>query len=117
MLNGSGVLLPQLAPPLKEAEAINACAPPFDQRSCCQTAIALPAVTGLTATKGSTSVFGKFVPPAAGAVQLATGLGPEIRNGPLTPSATPAAAKPTTAIAVARMILLMYPPCFADTCR
>src|SRR5437763_16662588 len=75
MLNGNGVRDPQVAPPSTEAAAMSACAPPFDQRSCCQTAIWLAGFAGLTALNGSTSVFTKLVPPPAGAVQAATGLG------------------------------------------
>src|SRR5713101_57509 len=48
-------LSPQVAPPSVEKPASRPCAPPFDQRSCCQTPMMLPAVCGLTATKGSSS--------------------------------------------------------------
>src|SRR4051794_32228423 len=75
ILNGRGVCEPHVTPLLKEAAAISACAPPFDQRSCCQTAIRLASLAGLTALNGSTSVFRKLVPPAAGAAHVATGLG------------------------------------------
>src|SRR6266568_1139772 len=57
-LKGS-VLSPQVLPPLVEKPATSPCAPPFDQRSCCQTpttlTCAVPIVAGLTETQGSTS--------------------------------------------------------------
>src|SRR5712692_3176995 len=48
-------LSPQVLPPSVEKPASRPCAPPFDQRSCCQTPMLLSAVCGLTATKGSSS--------------------------------------------------------------
>src|SRR6266581_5295955 len=55
------VVSPQLAPPLVEKPATSPCAPPFDQRSCCQTpttlTCAVPIVAGLTETQGSTSAL------------------------------------------------------------
>jgi hypothetical protein len=57
-LNGSACCDPHVTAPSNDAAAINACAPPFDQRSCCQTAIWLAGFAGLTALNGSTSVFG-----------------------------------------------------------
>ena|SRR6266545_3100718 len=74
MLNGSACCEPHVTPPSNDAAAINACAPPFDQRPWCQTAIWLAVLAGFTALNGSTSVFGSMVPPAAGAVHPATGL-------------------------------------------
>src|SRR5689334_22827042 len=94
-LNGSPCGVDQFAPPFEDVADMSPCAPPFDQRSCCHTAIALPVLTGSTATNGSTSELTKAVPPAAGAGQLANGLGPEIVTGPLSASAAPTAARAT----------------------
>src|SRR5262245_33139606 len=113
MLNGSVVCEIQLLPPSVERAAISACAPPFDQRSCCQTAIRLPAFAGLAATNGSTSVLLVTVPPAAGAWQAATGLGSTDTfdvNAATAAVATASATIDPTAIAAGEATRLMYPP-------
>src|SRR5256885_10030116 len=51
------VVSPQLAPPLVEKPATRPCAPPFDQRSCCQTPMMFFGLAGLTETQGSTSAL------------------------------------------------------------
>src|SRR3954470_13929158 len=99
MLNGSACCEPHVAPPSNDAPDISACAPPFDQRSCCQTAIWLAVLAGLTALNGSTSVFGKFVPPAAGVSHPATGLGFTDTTEVKAASAAVAAATATTSTA------------------
>ena len=96
LLNGSACCEPHVAPPSNDAVAINACAPPFDERSCCQTAIWLAAPVGLTALNGSTSVFGNTVPPAAGVSHAATGLGLTDTTEVKAASAAVAAASATT---------------------
>src|SRR5215469_12610351 len=48
---------PHVLPPSLLKPATSPCAPPSDQRSCCQTPTTLPAVCGLTATEGSTSAL------------------------------------------------------------
>jgi hypothetical protein len=58
MLKGSTVCEPHVAPPVNDAAAISACAPPFDQRSCWKTPTMLLGFVGFTATNGSTSLFG-----------------------------------------------------------
>src|SRR5512132_1527415 len=51
-------------------------APPFDHRSCCQTAMTLFGSAGLTSTQGSSSALRKFVPgPIPEISQPAKGLG------------------------------------------
>src|SRR5262245_12898050 len=45
-------------PPLCETAVTRPCAPPSDQRSCCQTAIRLSGFVGFTSTHGSSSAFG-----------------------------------------------------------
>src|SRR5689334_10499861 len=107
MLNGRACCEPQVAPPSNDAADINACAPPFDQRSCCQTAI------WLAALNGSTSVFGKTVPPAAGAAHPATGLGFTDTTEVNAANAAVAAASANTitaANAVEKTSLLKCPP-------
>src|SRR2546421_1848182 len=73
---------------------------------------------GLTATKGSTSLFTKFV-PGPPAVQLANGLSPETSTGPAAASAIPATAITATAVtpAVIQRKRHMLPPPPADTRR
>src|SRR6476661_6048446 len=113
MVNGRAVCEPHVVPPLNDAAAISACAPPFDQRSCCHTAIRFPAVAGFAATKGSTSVLLKAVPPAAGAAQAATGLGLLEMTDVNAATAAVAVASATIdppASAVERMTLPMKPP-------
>jgi hypothetical protein len=43
-------------PPSKEAATPISCEPPFDQRFCCQVAIRLAGVAGLSASAGSIAV-------------------------------------------------------------
>jgi hypothetical protein len=105
-------------PDLDEALA---CAPPFDQRSCCQTAIRLPAFVGLgfAATNGSTSLLLKTVPPAAGAAHAATGLGLTDTvdvNAATAAAATASATIDATASAVEGTNRLMYPPLVLRVC-
>src|SRR2546429_9737080 len=52
---------------------------------------------GLTATKGSTSLFTKFV-PGPPTVQLANGLRPETSIGPAAASASPPTANAATTV-------------------
>src|SRR5216117_2885075 len=56
---------------------------------------------GLTLTKGSTSLFTKFV-PGPPTVQLENGLRPETSIGPAAASASPATANAESAAAAAR---------------
>src|SRR5262249_34613092 len=70
----------QWTPPSVLTPATRPRDPPFDHRSCCQPPTMLLELTGLTATIGSTSLFGTFLPgcPAAlSAVHEAKGLVPE----------------------------------------
>src|SRR3954471_8021835 len=79
-LKGSGVS-PQVLPPSNEKPATRPCAPPFDQRSCCQVPMTLLVFAGLTATHGSTSALRKFVPVWATPSQPGVkGLGLETRT-------------------------------------
>src|SRR5712691_2267182 len=52
--NGSGVSV-QEVPPSNDAPAVKPCAPPSDQRSCCQAPTRLAEFAGFTAREGSTS--------------------------------------------------------------
>ena len=52
----------QLRPSSKDAPTSSPCAPPFDQRSCCQAPMRLVGLDGLIATKGSTSASTYNVP-------------------------------------------------------
>src|SRR5262249_55845253 len=66
------------APPLCVTAVTSPCAPPSDQRSCCQTAIRLFAFVGLTSAQGSSSAFGySTLPGAWPTVHAANGLGPD----------------------------------------
>src|SRR5216684_3372400 len=47
----------QVLPPLSEDPATRPCAPPFDQRSCCQTPMMFFGLAGLAETQGSTSAL------------------------------------------------------------
>src|SRR4029450_13737669 len=105
---------PHVTPPSNDAAAINACAPPLDQRSCCQPAIWLAVLAGVRALNGSPPVLGKLVPPAAGPVPPATGLGltdtTEVEAANAAVAATSARTVATTN-AVQGTSLLMCPPC------
>src|SRR5690348_15088958 len=71
----------QLLPPFFETPVARPCAPPSDQRSCCQTAIRFFESVGLTSTQGSSSALTYRVSPGvvvAPTLQLANGLGPVI---------------------------------------
>src|SRR5437763_2157335 len=82
-------------PPSWLVDATRPWAPPFDQRSCWKTPTMLLGFAGLTATKGSTSLFTKFV-PGPPTVQPANGLDPETSTGPAAANASPAIAMAAT---------------------
>src|SRR5262245_44806287 len=92
------------------------CAPPSDERSCCQTALRLFGFVGLTSTHGSSSAFGESkLVGVAPAVQPANGLGPDtmfsgatVKAPALAPAATTSA--PTVAASVSRTFLATLIP-------
>ena len=54
----------QVAPPSKDAARFKPCAPPSDQRFCCQALIRFMGLVGLTARYGSAAVLVYSVPVA-----------------------------------------------------
>src|SRR5437867_10150817 len=58
------MLCTQVRPPSSDAPLTRPRAPPFDQRSCCQTPTRLFGLRGLTEIMGSTSVLTYSVPTA-----------------------------------------------------
>src|SRR5713226_2428447 len=70
------VVSPQVLPPSNEKPATRPCAPPFDQRSCCQTPTMFEESAGFTATYGSTSAF-VYTVPGPPMLHAAYGLGPD----------------------------------------
>src|SRR5215213_761644 len=111
-----------VAPPSWLTAATRPCAPPSDQRSCCQNPAISSGSAGLTASHGSTSLFGKLKltpgklpsvgPPQPGGngVEMLIEVGGATVSGPAAAGDVPTAANTAAAPSARTMRRMSSPP-------